>query len=80
MATVWASVEPLNGREFFKAQEIQAETKVRIRVRYGSELSSLSQDWRVTFGGKTYNILSIIPPAEVNQEIILMCGEGLADG
>jgi len=80
VATVWASVEPLNGREYFTAQQINAETTVRIRLRYGSELASLSQDWRATFDGKIYDILSIIQPREINQEIILMCGEGVNNG
>jgi len=80
VATVWAAVEPLNGREFFKAQEVQAETRVRMRLRYGSEIASISQSWRVTFSGKVYNILSVIQPAEIDREIILMCGEGVNDG
>ena len=79
VATVYAAVEPLNGREFFKAQEIQSETKVRMRLRYGSELASLTAAWRVTFDGKVYNILSIIQPSEINQEIILMCSDGVSD-
>jgi SPP1 family predicted phage head-tail adaptor len=72
-------VEPLNGREYFRAQEMQAETKVRMRLRYGSEIAAISQDWRATYDGKTYDILSIIQPSEINQEIILMCGEGVND-
>lgn len=74
---MYAAVEPINGREYFTAQQINAETKVRIRIRYGSEISALSQDWRVTYDGKTYDIQSIIHPQEIKQEVILMCGEGV---
>jgi len=35
VATVWAAVEPINGREYLAAQQLNAETKVRIRLRYG---------------------------------------------
>ena len=80
VATIWAAVEPLNGREYFTAQQMNAETKVRIRIRYGSELSSITAAWRVTYGGKTYDIIEIIQPKEINQEIILMCKEGINAG
>lgn len=79
--TVWASVEPLNGREYFRAQAEQGETRVRMRLRYGSEISAITAAWRVTFDSKVYNIQSVIQPDEVNREIILMCSEGVtADG
>lgn len=30
----WASMEPLSGKEFFAAQQIQAEQMTRFRIRY----------------------------------------------
>ena len=80
VATIWAAVEPLNGREFFTAQQINAEMKVRIRIRYGSEWASITAAWRVTFNNKTYDIVEIIQPKEINQEIILMCSQGVNEG
>lgn len=73
-----AAIEPLNGREYFRAQETQADARVRIRLRYGSEISAISEEWRITHEGRYYNILSVIKPAEINQEYVLMCSEGVS--
>jgi len=40
LATVWASIEPLTGREVLQAQQVQAESTVRIRIRYYSGLTA----------------------------------------
>lgn len=34
IATVWASIEPLTGRELFEAQQIESRATVRIRLRH----------------------------------------------
>ena len=33
-ATVWASVEPISGQEYWASSQVQAEVTHRIRVRY----------------------------------------------
>jgi len=71
-ATVWASVEPLKGREFFAAQKENAETTVRIIIRYRSEFTA---DMRIKFGNKVYEINAIIDLEERHMELQLMCQE-----
>ena len=68
-ATVWASVEPLTGREYLSAQQVSAETSGRIRMRYRAGVMATM---RVLFGGRTYRILSVINPEERNIELELM--------
>ena len=68
-ATVWASVEPLAGREYFSAQQVSAETTGRIRMRYKA---GVSPTMRVLFNSLTYQILSVINPGELNVELELM--------
>lgn len=72
IATVWASVEPLKGREYWAAAQIQAETTVKVTIRY---LAGITTAHRVEFGEKLYDIQSIIDPEERNRELILMCKE-----
>lgn len=72
IATVWAAVEPLRGREFFQSQKENAETTVRIRIRYRN---GITQDMRVVFGDKVYEINSIIDIDERHTELQLMCQE-----
>ncbi|OAB48462.1 phage head closure protein [Paenibacillus antarcticus] len=40
VATVWASREPLRGREFFEAAAAQAEKTVRYKIRYRAGITS----------------------------------------
>ena len=70
----WASVEPLQGRELFAAQQFQSETTVRIKMRYDVKLDGLDvRDYQIVFNSKTYDLHAIINPYELNQELHLMC-------
>lgn len=74
-ATVWASVEPLRGREFWAAKEQQAQVDTRIRIRY---LEGVTPKMQVLFGTRTYLIYAVIDPEERNIEMQLMCQEVVA--
>jgi len=76
-ATVWAAVEPLQGRELEKAQAIRAEISTKISMRY---LVGLDTSDRITHGGKYYNILALIDPELRHRELIIMASEGLNEG
>lgn len=71
-AIVWGSVEPISGREYFLAKQVQAETTHKIRIRY---YSGLRADWRILFGARIFEIDSIINFEERNKEMVLMCHE-----
>ena len=75
VATTWAAVEPIRGREYFAAQQVTAETTHRITLRYRS---GVSPQWRVVFGSRTFRIESVINPLEKNERLELMCVEVLA--
>ena len=70
LATVWASVEPLTGREFIAAMAVQAETTARIRMRYRPYLTA--QD-RVVHDGQVYEIETVIDVKSAAREMHLMC-------
>ena len=71
---VWASVEPLRGREFIQAKQEQAmiDTKIRMRHRDG-----VTPVLRAVWNGRVYDILSVVRPEERQREIELMCREVL---
>ncbi len=77
VCSISASIEPLQGREFIAAQAVNAEITGKIRIRYRSDITA---SMRVLFGAKIYNILSVINPAELNRELVLMVSEGLNEG
>lgn len=56
IATVWASVENLFGREYWQAAAIQAENTVKFTIRYRKDISS---DMRIIFQGQQYEIISL---------------------
>lgn len=58
LATVWAEVIPLRGREFFAAAQNQQAVDVRLRIR---ERSDLTGDMRLQWRGQPYDITAVIP-------------------
>lgn len=75
-ATCWACIEPLSGREFFSAQQVNAELTSKISVGYDSLTSAITAKMRITYNSRTFRIVS--PPINVgeeNREILLMCSE-----
>lgn len=56
VATVWAAVENLYGREYWEAAAIQKENTVKFTIRYRTDVD---QTMRIVFGGKIYNIVSV---------------------
>lgn len=77
VATVWAAVEPLRGRELFDAEQVQSEITHRVRIRYRSGVDS---SMRVRFGARLFRIQSVIDVDERHREIQLMCQEVGTDG
>jgi SPP1 family predicted phage head-tail adaptor len=71
-ANIWASVEPLQGREFFSGEKFQSEITHRIRMRYKS---GLLPKQRVKFGTRYFYVTDIINPQERNKELQLMAKE-----
>ena len=74
-ATVWGSVEPLRGREFFAAKEQQAQVDTRIRIRY---LAGVTPKMQVLDGTRIFLIYSVIDPESRHQEMQLMAQEIVA--
>ena len=70
--TVWSSVEPLVGRELFAAQKINAETTIRVKMRY---VAGITSKMRVVYGTRIFDILAPIDPEERHRELHLMCKE-----
>lgn len=75
--TVWASIEPIQGREFWAQQQVQSEITHRVRVRY---VSGVTADMRILYGARVLSIKHIIDAKENHNELQLMCVEGVRDG
>jgi SPP1 family predicted phage head-tail adaptor len=71
VATRRASVEPLNGKEFFAAAGENTEISVRVRLRY--EPGLVDETMRLVVGDLILDVESIINPGLRNRELICMC-------
>ena len=74
--TVWASVEPIRGREYIEVQNTQAELTTRIRMRYRP---GITPAMRVLYQGRVFDIQSVIDINEQHTHLELMCVEKVSD-
>jgi len=70
VATVWAAVLPLRGREYFESAKVNSEITVRIIIRYRADVKP---SWRAVSGGDAYDIVEVINPADGRTQLQLMC-------
>ena len=74
----WGSAEPLRGREFFAAGQMQQEGSVRFRVRYRTDVDAAM---RVVWRGLAHAISA--PPIDVKGlwvVLVVMCRSGVRVG
>jgi len=74
VATVWAAITPLSGRELELAQAMNSEISHQVQIRYRSDVTSAM---RVVYQGRYFNILSVMDVEMRHRELQLMCSEGL---
>lgn len=57
LATVWANVRFMSGKEYISANRETAQIQASIRIR----IRSVDSGMRVIFNGKVYEITSVLP-------------------
>lgn len=82
LATVWAHIKPLQGRELQAAQQMAPEVTHRIAIPYSSTLADpvAMATRRASYGGRVFNIHTVMNPNERNRELIILASEGLNQG
>lgn len=70
IATVWAEIKPISGREYFSAQQVQSEVTTQIWIRYRK---GIEPTMRVEHNGKYYEIISVLNYQGLNKTLQLMC-------
>lgn len=68
----WASIEPLSGREYFQAAQVQSEVSHRIIMRY---YAGFQHDWRIKYGSRVFGVVSVTHTGELKRETQLMAVE-----
>lgn len=82
LINIRAAIEPLNGREFFAASQVQNDVTTKIAFRYRDGITG---DMRILHkkqgcDAEIYNIESVMPDATFNKEIVCWCRVRLAKG
>ena len=70
--TVWASVDPLSGREYFYAHQIKNAISHRIRIRYRTDVN---EAMRIRHGDRYFSIESMIDMGERREFLEIRCQE-----
>lgn len=75
IASVWASIEPLKGDEFFAAAQMQAKVSHKVTMRgLPASVRPTPRD-RIIFNRRTLEIESVLDTEERGIELVLMCQE-----
>ena len=71
VATVWAQITPVSGKEFFsQVRENTVSHKIYCRYRAG-----ITPQMRIKFGKRIFRILSVLNWEERNEGLTIMCEE-----
>jgi SPP1 family predicted phage head-tail adaptor len=77
LATVWARAEPLRGREYFAAGQVQTPVDARFTIRHRA---GVTPAMRLLHGAQAYDIISVIDVDSAGHTLELMCVTGVGDG
>lgn len=80
IATVWAEIKTISGRELMKAGTVYADATVRIWTRFRDDITA---DNRILYPspntrGMVYGIVAVIPDAD-RTRLELLCKGGVID-
>ena len=67
---IWASKEPLLGREYFSAEATQSQVEVKFRTYY---FDGVKNEMRIECDGEIFEILSAINVKSLNRELLMYC-------
>lgn len=72
VASMWAEVKPMSGREFYAAEQSQSEVTHKVSCRYRAGLTTAM---RIKYGSRLFEIISIIDWEERHESLLIMCKE-----
>jgi SPP1 family predicted phage head-tail adaptor len=82
VASLWAEVLPLSGRELLAGQAIHTEVTHTITIRWQRQFADplAMAARRILYSGRVFNIHASIDIEERHKVLELTCAEGLNDG
>ncbi len=77
VATVWANIKPIGGREKIRAGAVESTLTHTIQCNYSADLlpATSSDDLQITYGSRTFRVTAARDVDEAHMEIIFDCEE-----
>jgi SPP1 family predicted phage head-tail adaptor len=75
VATVWVEIQPLSGSEVLAAGHLEGHVTHKVTLRY---ISGMTTDMRLLYGGRVFNVRSVMNVDERNRWTELLVEEGAA--
>ena len=75
--TIWASVEPLTGKEYLEAEREANTQNYKIYTRYFSDLRDVNLI--INYQGRKFTIQSVIDYRENHEMLLFMCTERIGE-
>ena len=72
--TVWASIEPVRGKEYQEADKLRPELTHKVTCRYREDIRP---DMIIRYKGRDFNISSILNVRENNSMLSITCVENI---
>ena len=70
--TVWASLEPVSGKEFYNANKTENQTAYTVYVRYTKDITP---DMLIKYKKRKFYISAVLNVMEKNEILKIMCYE-----
>ena len=70
--TIWAAIWPISASEMIQSMQSELVVTHRIRIRYRKAFRAT---YRIKFGNRYVNIVSVLNPSERNEWLDLLCKE-----
>ena len=82
VATVWANVKPVGGREKLRSMQVDSLLTHTVAIRYGARFMPprTVDAWRISYNSRLFNIVAAMDLDEERKYIIFDCVEGSIDG
>ena len=72
IATTWANINPISGKEYYSAETINSDLTHKIRLRYRK---GITPDMRIIYNDRIFYIISVINEYEKSTMLQLMWRE-----
>lgn len=82
VATLWASIKPIGGREKLRAMVVDVQTSQTVLIRYNADYLPATKvsGWRIKYQDRYLSITGAIDLEEAHKYIVFDCIEGADNG